>query len=133
MKIKRALLAPSVIAGIALATGGWLLQRGASREGNVYFQARLFDEVLHHIADRYVDPKDPSTLYRMAIDGLIYELGDPHTAFMTPDEYEALRVQTQGEYAGIGSEIDVRDGWVTIVAPLRVAGGRAGPSPETRS
>ncbi|MFS8637280.1 MAG: S41 family peptidase [Gemmatimonadota bacterium] len=118
MKIKRALLAPSVIAGIALATGGWLLQRGASREGNVYFQARLFDEVLHHIADRYVDPKDPSTLYRMAIDGLIYELGDPHTAFMTPDEYEALRVQTQGEYAGIGSEIDVRDGWVTIVAPL---------------
>ncbi len=118
MRIKRALVAPSVIAGIALATGGWLLQRGVSQEGNVYFQARLFDEVLHHISDRYVDPKDPSTLYRMAIDGLIYELGDPHTAFMTPEDYDALRVQTQGEYAGIGSEIDVRDGWVTIVSPL---------------
>lgn len=118
MKIKRAFLAPSVIAAVALATGGWLLQRGVSREGNVYFQARLFDEVLHHISDRYVDPKEPSSLYKMAIDGLIYELGDPHTAFMTPEEYDALKVQTQGEYAGIGSEIDVRDGWVTIVAPL---------------
>ncbi len=118
MRIKRGLLAPSVIAGVALATGGWLLQRGASQEGNVYFQARIFDEVLHHISDRYVDPLEPSTLYRMAIDGLIYELGDPHTAFMTPEDYDALRVQTQGEYAGIGSEIDVRDGWVTIVSPL---------------
>ncbi|HEX7119978.1 MAG TPA: S41 family peptidase [Longimicrobiales bacterium] len=118
MTIKRALVAPMVIAVVALATGGWLLQRGVGREGNVYFQARLFDEVLHHISDRYVDPKDPSTLYKMAIDGLIYELGDPHTAFMTPEEYEALKVQTQGEYAGIGSEIDVRDGWVTIVSPL---------------
>ncbi|HEX6940365.1 MAG TPA: S41 family peptidase [Longimicrobiales bacterium] len=118
MRIKRALLAPMVTAAVALGTGGWLLQRGVSREGNVYFQARLFDEVLHYISDRYVDEKDPSTLYKMAIDGLIYELGDPHTAFMTPEEYEALKVQTQGEYAGIGSEIDVRDGWVTIVSPL---------------
>ncbi len=118
MKIKRAFLAPLVIATIALATGGWLLQRGASEDGNVYFQARLFDEVLHHISDRYVDPMDPSSLYKMAINGLIYELGDPHTAFMTPEEYEALKVQTQGEYAGIGAEIDVRDGWITIVAPL---------------
>src|SRR5690606_7377532 len=114
----RAFLAPLTIAAVALASGGWLLQRGASREGNVYTQARLFDEVLHHISEKYVDAKDPTTLYRMAIDGLIYELGDPHTAFMTPKDYEELKVQTQGEYAGIGAEIDVRDGWVTIVGPL---------------
>src|SRR5690606_32039189 len=96
MKIKRAFLAPLTIAAVALASGGWLLQRGASREGNVYTQARLFDEVLHHISEKYVDAKDPTTLYRMAIDGLIYELGDPHTAFMTPKDYEELKVQTQG-------------------------------------
>lgn len=118
MRIKRAVLAPTLVAVIALATGGWLLQRGVSQEGNVYFQARLFDEVLHHISDRYVDAKDPSDLYKMAIDGLLYELGDPHTAFMTPEEYNSLKVQTQGEYGGIGSEIDKRDGWITIVSPL---------------
>ena len=118
MKVKRAVMAPTIIAGVALATGGWFLQRGVSEEGNVYTQARLFEEVLHRIADQYVDRKDPSSLYRMAIDGLLHELGDPHTAFMTPEEYDNLKVQTQGEYGGIGSEIDKRDGWITIVAPL---------------
>lgn len=118
MKIKRAVLAPIVVTAIAFATGGWFLQRGVGSEGSVYFQARLFEEVLHHISDRYVDQKDPSSLYRMAIDGLLHELGDPHTAFMTPEEYNNLRVQTQGEYGGIGAEIDKRDGWITIVAPL---------------
>lgn len=118
MKIKRAVLAPMVIASLALASGGWLLQRGVNREGNVYTQARLFEEVLHRISDQYVEPKDPSALYKMAIDGLIYELGDPHTAFMTPEDYDKLKVQTQGEYGGIGSEIDKRDGWITIVSPL---------------
>lgn len=118
MKIKRAVLAPLTIAMVALATGGWFLQRGVSREGNVYTQARLFEEVLHRISDDYVDAKDPSSLYKMAIDGLIHELGDPYTAFMTPDDYKELKVTTQGEYGGIGSEITKRDGWVTIMAPL---------------
>jgi carboxyl-terminal processing protease len=118
MKIKRAVLAPLTIATVALATGGWFLQRGVSREGNVYTQARLFEEVLHRISDDYVDAKDPSSLYKMAIDGLIHELGDPYTAFMTPDDYKDLKVTTQGEYGGIGSEITKRDGWVTILAPL---------------
>lgn len=118
MKIKRAVLAPMIIASIALATGGWFLQRGVSREGNVYTQARLFEEVLHRISDDYVDAKDPSSLYRMAIDGMLYELGDPYTAFMTPEDYNNLKVTTQGEYGGIGSEITMRDGWVTILSPL---------------
>lgn len=118
MKIKRAVLAPLTIAAVALATGGWFLQRGVSSEGNVYTQARLFEEVLHRISDDYVDAKDPSSLYKMAINGLIYELGDPYTAFMTPEDYKELKVTTQGEYGGIGSEITKRDGWVTILAPL---------------
>ena len=62
MKIKRAVLAPIVVTAIAFATGGWFLQRGVGSEGSVYFQARLFEEVLHHISDRYVDQKDPSSL-----------------------------------------------------------------------
>lgn len=118
MKIRRAFLAPIVVASISLATGGWFLQRGVSREGNVYTQARLFEEVLHRISDDYVDSLDPSSLYKMAIDGLIHELGDPYTAFMTPEDYSNLRVTTQGEYGGIGAEITRRDGWVTIMAPL---------------
>lgn len=118
MKIKRSILAPLVVALIALATGGWLLQQGTSQERNVYVQARLFEEVLHHISDRYVEETESSELYRMAIDGMLQELGDPHSVFMTPEDYAQLRIQTQGEYGGLGIEIAIRDDWVTVVAPL---------------
>lgn len=127
MKIKRSILAPLVVALIALATGGWLLQQGTSQERNVYFQARLFDEVLHHIADRFVDETDTSDLYRMAIEGMLQELGDPHSVFMTPEDYAQLRIATEGEYGGLGIQIDVRDDWVTVIAPLPgTPGERAG-------
>jgi len=119
MKIKRSILAPLLVAVLALASGGWLLQKGGTQEQNVYFQARLFEEVLHHVSDRFVDPQEPAELYRKAIDGLLYELGDPHTTLMTPKDYEQLRVQTEGEYGGLGIQIDIRDGWVTVIAPLR--------------
>jgi carboxyl-terminal processing protease len=118
MKIKRAILGPTAVAAVALVTGGWLLQRGTSAERNVYFQAQLFQDVLQHVSQRFVDPKDPSALYRMAIDGMLQELGDPHTAFMPPKDFEALRMQTQGEYGGLGIEIDVRNNWVTVISPL---------------
>lgn len=119
MKIKRSILAPVLVAFAALASGGWLLQRGAGQQGNVYQQARLFEAVLHQISERFVDEKDPATLYRMAIDGLLHELGDPHTTLMTPQEYNQLRLETQGEYGGLGIQIGRRDGWITVIAPLR--------------
>jgi carboxyl-terminal processing protease len=118
MKVKRTILAPVLVAVVGLASGGWLLQKGVSPQQNVYFQARLFDQVLHNVADRFVEKVSPGDLYRMAIDGMLQQLGDPHTVFMTPKEYEDLRVQTQGEYGGLGIEIAVRDGWITVLSPL---------------
>lgn len=127
MQIKRSLIAPLIVGAIALGTGGWFLQHGAAPQQNVYLQARLFEEVVHHVQADFVDEKQPSDLYRMAIDGMLQELGDPHTVFMTPDDYQQLRIQTQGEYGGLGIQIDVRDGWVTVVAPLPgTPGERAG-------
>ncbi|HKJ91768.1 MAG TPA: S41 family peptidase [Longimicrobiales bacterium] len=118
MKVKRSILAPVLVAVVGLASGGWLLQKGVNPEQNVYFQARLFDQVLHNVADRFVEKVNPADLYRMAIDGMLQQLGDPHTVFMTPKEYEDLRVQTQGEYGGLGIEIAIRDGWITVLSPL---------------
>jgi carboxyl-terminal processing protease len=118
MTMKRSALAPLLVAGMALATGGWFLQRGVSQEQNVYVNAKLFQEVVNHISDRFVDPKPPANLYEMAIDGLLQELGDPHTAFMTPKDYGQLKVSTQGEYGGLGIQIDKRDGWITVITPM---------------
>lgn len=118
MKIKRTVATPLLVALIGLASGGWLLQQGVDPQRNVYFQARLLEEVVRHVSTRFVDETNPDRLYRMAIDGMLHELGDPHSTFMTPDDYERLRLQTQGEYGGLGIEIDIRDGWLTVLSPL---------------
>ena len=107
-----------MVATIALVTGGWFLQQGTQEGSNVYFQANLFNEVLHQVQDKFVDQKSPSDLYKMAIDGMLEELGDPHTTFMSSDDYGRLMIETQGEYGGVGMEIGSRDGWITVIAPL---------------
>ncbi|MGH7504582.1 MAG: S41 family peptidase, partial [Longimicrobiales bacterium] len=96
-------------------------------ERNVYANARLFEEVLEHVSNDFVDEKSPEALYQMAIDGMLQELGDPHTGFLPADEYENLRIQTQGEYGGLGIQIAKRAGWITVINPLPgTPGERAG-------
>jgi carboxyl-terminal processing protease len=127
MKIRRTILAPVLVATTALATGGWFLQRGVGQERNIYANARLFEDVMRYVSDSFVDTKEPTELYRMAIDGMLTELGDPHTSLMVAKDYERLRLQTQGEYGGIGVQIDKRNDWITVIAPLPgTPGERAG-------
>ncbi len=127
MKIKRSILTPMVVALVALATGGWFLQRGVEPGRNVYANSRVFNEVMRYVSDGFVDRKDEAELYRMAIDGMLEELGDPHTGFMPAKEYEDLRITTQGEYGGLGISINKRGGWITVITPLPgTPGERAG-------
>ncbi len=114
----RKLVLVTVVTGVALATGGWLLQREAEPQGSVYQQARLFDLVLERIADDYVDSLDEHQLYQMAIDGLLDQLHDPYSVFLKRDDFRALSEATSGNYGGLGIQIDVRDGWITVIAPL---------------
>ena len=108
----------ALVAVISFFTGGWLLQRGTSRDGNVYQQARLFDDVLSHISAYYVDSIPQTELYAKATTGLLEELKDPYSVLLVDDDYKALTETTTGNYGGLGIQIDVRDGWITVVAPL---------------
>src|SRR5216117_3063404 len=108
----------AAVAVVALATGGWFLQRGTEPEGSVYQQARLFEDVLAHVSDYYVDSLDEKKLYEMAIDGMLDQLHDPYSVFLKRDDFRALNEATTGNYGGLGIQIDVRDGWITVVAPL---------------
>jgi carboxyl-terminal processing protease len=127
MKIKRTIMAPVLVAVIAMATGGWFLQRGIGQERNIYANARLFEDVLRFVSESFVDDKETSELYQMAVDGMLEELGDPHTSLMVAKDYERLRLATQGEYGGIGVSIDRRAGWITVISPLPgTPGMRAG-------
>lgn len=117
MSVRKVWRMPLLVGFLALVSGGWLLQQGAQK-GNVYLSQQLFSEVLRLVADRYVQPKDPAELYRMAIQGMLRELGDPYTSFLTPDDLSDLRLSTTGNYGGLGIRIDEKDGWVTVVATL---------------
>ena len=107
-----------LVAVISFLSGGWLLQRGVAAGGNVYQQARLFDDVLSHVHNYYVDSIGETDLYDKATNGMLEELKDPYSVLLTGDDYKALTEQTSGNYAGLGIQIDVRDGWITVVAPL---------------
>ncbi len=117
MKGRRVLLL-ALVGFVSFLSGGWLLQRGTSRQGSVYERAQLFEDVLAHIAEYAVDSLDERELYDMAIDGLIEQLDDPYALYLRPDDYRQLTERTTGNYGGLGMQIDVRDGWITIIAPM---------------
>ncbi|UCG75447.1 MAG: S41 family peptidase [Gemmatimonadota bacterium] len=117
MRLRRRWVTPLAVALIALVSGGWLLQQGTARE-DAYAQSRLLDEVLRLISERYVEETDPAELYRMAIEGLLAELGDPYTDFLDREEWQDLQLSTTGNYGGLGIRIDEQDGWITVVSVL---------------
>jgi carboxyl-terminal processing protease len=103
----------------ALVTGGWLLERGA-RTGTftTYEGEQLFESVFRHVQNDYVDPVEDSALYRKSVDGMLYELRDPYSTFLPPERFARLAETTTGNYAGLGIEVDLRDGWLIVVAPM---------------
>ncbi|HXV85668.1 MAG TPA: S41 family peptidase [Gemmatimonadales bacterium] len=107
-----------LVAFVAFLSGGWLLQRGSQRGGTVYQQARLLDDILAYVAEYYVDSVGTDQLYDFAIDGFLRELNDPYTSFLREEDYRDLELNTTGNYAGVGMQIDVRDSWITVIAPI---------------
>lgn len=105
------------VAVVSFFSGGWLLQRGAGGE-SAYQRARLFDDVLSHISNYYVDSLSEGDLYTKAARGVLQELKDPYSVLLQGDDFKALTETTTGNYGGLGMQIDVRDGWITVVAPL---------------
>jgi carboxyl-terminal processing protease len=74
--------------------------------------------VLKEIENSYVDDLPSDSLIQGAINGMIDVLGDPHTDFLSKEEYEALMISTKGEFGGIGATIGRRNERITVISPL---------------
>jgi len=90
----------------------------------------IFARALAYIEVSYVEPVDQKTLVYGAIQGLADSL-DPHSVFLDPEEYQILRSDAEGRFAGVGVEVSTRDGWLTILSvfdggPAAKAGLRPG-------
>ena len=116
--MKRGLVVPTLVVALSIAAGGWLLQEGVDRSANLYTQVRVLQEVVDRVRSSFVEEVDEDALYQSAIDGVIQELGDPHSSFLPARDWENLRIRTEGEYGGVGLEVVDRDDWVTVVAPI---------------
>lgn len=77
-----------------------------------------FWEAWRIVHENYVEEVNDTNLMRGAIRGMLNALGDPHTGYMTPDEYQQANIPLQGEYEGIGAWVDPTGEYLTIISPM---------------
>lgn len=93
------------------------IQRVSAEDQTVYENLQIFSDVLDIVKENYVQEVESKELVEGAISGMLRTL-DPHSSYLDPDAYKELQVETKGSFGGIGIEITVRDGVLTVVSPL---------------
>ncbi len=84
---------------------------------STYEKIKIFIEAFEIIKSNYVEQKNDTELVYSAIEGMINSL-DPFSQFLTKNNYERVKSDTEGEFGGIGIRLDVKDGWPIVVTPL---------------
>ena len=109
-----------IVLGMLLFTVGTLGQLQGSSKEDISEPGlnELFNTVLFHVKNDYVEEVSAKELWFGAIRGMLKALDDAHTRFMSPDEYNELQVETRGNFGGLGIEISVKDGYLTVVSPI---------------
>jgi carboxyl-terminal processing protease len=107
---------------VILVTGGmWVGTRWVNRVSAVaketYENLELLTNVLALVQKNYVDPVTTKQLIDGAVTGMLNSL-DPHSAYLSPEMYRELQVDTRGSFGGLGIEITVRNGILTVVSPI---------------
>lgn len=84
---------------------------------NVYKYLQLFGEAFEQIKNNYVEDVTSKDLIESAIEGMLSSL-DPHSTYLNYDELNELKVQTKGEFGGLGIEVTLENGFVKVIAPI---------------
>ncbi len=99
---------------------------------DLYSKVELFSYALTTIQSEYVDKKSPKDLIYGSLKGLLSSL-DPHSQFLDPDDYKDLKTETEGKFGGLGVEITIKDGLLTIITPVEdTPAWKAGIKPGDR-
>jgi carboxyl-terminal processing protease len=84
---------------------------------NPYAMVGQFGQVLVQIENNYVDPVDRSKLAEGAIRGMLEGL-DPHSGYMSEEEFSVFASETEGQFGGVGIEVESRNEQLTVIAPI---------------
>ncbi|RTZ99586.1 MAG: peptidase S41 [Deltaproteobacteria bacterium] len=117
---KKFSMKPILLVGIAIlfwAIGAGSYHGLSAADRDTYKELKLFSDVLKLVQENYVDDVDSKKMIEDAIQGLVQGL-DPHSSLLTPDEFKEMQIDTRGEFTGIGIQISMRDGLITVVAPI---------------
>jgi carboxyl-terminal processing protease len=125
-----------IVFGLGLALGGTVWQSFSGRAAAspapldpTIESAALVAEVIDRVRREYVDNVDDRRIVEAAIRGIVADL-DPHSTFLDAEEYEDIRISTTGNYPGVGLDVNLDGGKVTVVMPLEGApADRAGILP----
>jgi carboxyl-terminal processing protease len=114
---KKLILIPAVLLVLfgSVVMGRWGIQAVSAQSS--YEDLRLFTEVLTMIKKNYVDDVKIKDLVTGAIKGMLSSL-DPHSGYMTAEQFKEFQADTKGEFGGLGIQIAIKDGVVTVIAPI---------------
>ena len=121
------------VLGLAAFLGFQMADHGPDRDARAGLsvdQVELFAEVVERIREEYVEPVDEATLVENAIRSVVADL-DAHSRFLNEDDYADILISASSHYSGVGLDVSVDDGRVTVVRPLEGApADRAGILPN---
>ena len=101
----------------ALQFAAPVLAQSSNERSSVYEQLDLFGDIFERIRSQYVEEVDEAELIEAAINGMLTSL-DPHSSYLSPKAAADMRVQTRGEFGGLGIEVTQQDGFVKVVSPI---------------
>ena len=109
------------VAAAAIAISGlfvWVAAAPGQDSGSeTYRQLELFGDVFERVREDYVEEITDEQLIEAAIQGMLSSL-DPHSTYLNPKTYRDMRVQTRGEFGGLGIEVTMEGGYVKVVSPI---------------
>ena len=88
-----------------------------SDDSDVYKQLNLFGEVYERVRSEYVEKVSDKDLIEAAINGMLQSL-DPHSSYLNADNFTEMKIQTKGEFGGLGIEVTMENGLVKVVSPI---------------
>lgn len=109
---------PLALVGILFVMALWEQPaRVSAKTQDAYKSLETFSNILSLVQENYVEEVKIDEVIQGAIKGMLNTL-DPHSSYMKPDEYKELQVETKGSFSGIGIEISMRDGILTVISPI---------------
>lgn len=107
----------AVFLGLFCVTSIAISQIDRKTKDDLYSQIELYSYTLTTIQADYVEEIPPKDLIYGSLKGMLNTL-DPHSQFLEPEEYTDLKTETQGKFGGLGIEISIRDGLLTVISPI---------------